>query len=82
MKQIISLALMLAALTACDDPKAARRALEDAGFTDIETLGASLYGCGQNDNFNTRFRAKNIRGKTIEGVVCSGWFKGSTIRFD
>ncbi len=83
MKKILAILCLSVALSACSDPKAARRALDDAGFTDIETLGwAFLGGCSDKDTFVTRFRAKNAKGKTVEGVVCNGWFKGSTIRFD
>lgn len=68
-------------LTGCSDPKAASRALDDMGFTDVRLHGWSLFGCG-NDGFTTRFEAKNPQGKRVSGVVCSAWFKGSTVRFD
>lgn len=82
MKKYLSLLAIGALVSACDDPKTARRALDNAGFTRIETLGWSFFGCGQDDDFATRFRAVNYNGKVVEGVVCSGWFKGATIRHD
>lgn len=70
-------------LGACSDGPGAQRALDDAGFTEIRTTGWTWFGgCGKGDFYVTRFTARNIHGKPISGVVCSGWFKGSTIRFD
>ncbi len=82
MRKLLAIAALSFA-AACSDAKTAARALDDAGYTDIETLGWSLFaGCGRDDMFTTRFRAKSMKGKTVTGVVCNGWFKGATIRTD
>ncbi len=73
---------ILLCLTACSDEPRARSALEDAGFADIEFTGWSWTSCGREDTYKTHFAATNVRGKRVTGVVCSGWLKGSTIRFD
>lgn len=69
-------------LAACDDPATARRALEDAGFTDVHIGGWSMFWCdSKSDMFTTTFTAKNPQGRAVSGAVCNGWFKGATIRF-
>lgn len=79
-KLLLALPLLL---TACGaDPRGAAEALDNAGFTDIQTGGYSVFACGKGDTYHTAFTAKNPRGKTVTGTVCSGWFKGATIRFD
>lgn len=82
MKKIAFAVAALAALAACTDTEGAKRAAENSGLTEVEAGGYSLFGCGQDDMFRTKFTAKNAVGKRVEGVVCSSWFKGSTVRFD
>jgi hypothetical protein len=70
-------------VTGCSDAPKATKALDDAGYTNIQIEGAGFYGCGEDDDFTTKFKAINPNGKTVEGVVCSSWgpfAKGSTIR--
>lgn len=63
----------------CTDGAAARSALEDDGYTDIELTGYSFFGCGDDDTFHDGFRAR--RGdRVVEGVVCCGWLKDCTVR--
>lgn len=84
-KQILfagCLAAIACSLAACDDPKTARHALEAMGFTHIETHGYAMFGCSKSDDFATKFVAVNPQGRTVTGVVCSGWLKGATVRFD
>lgn len=80
MKKIL-IALAVLALTACSSRSDAEHALSNAGFTNVETRGYSFFGCGKDDSFKTKFTATNPQGKQVSGVVCSGWFKGGTIRF-
>lgn len=68
-------------LSGCTAPQDARDALEAQGFTEVSTGGYAFFGCGNDDAFHTEFTAKNAAGKRVSGVVCSGWFKGATIRF-
>jgi hypothetical protein len=72
-------------LAGCADEEGARRALDNAGYTEIRVYAPPLLHitmCGDNDFYKTRFSAKNVNGKALTGTVCSGQFKGSTIRFD
>ncbi|MGZ3681731.1 MAG: hypothetical protein ACXVDI_24485 [Ktedonobacterales bacterium] len=76
----LTILTVLAALAACSDNDGARKALEGAGYSDIQVTGYEFTGCGENDWTSTGFRAKGPTGKPVEGVVCGGWPKGSTIR--
>lgn len=82
MRKIIGALLIVAALGACTDPRGATRALEGLDLRGIELTGFRLWGCGQDDQYATGFRAKNAKGQVVTGVVCGGWLKGSTVRFD
>lgn len=68
-------------LAGCTNAPSATRTLEKAGYTDVETTGYKVFGCGDDDDFHTGFRATNPRGERVEGVVCGGFLKGDTIRF-
>lgn len=79
MKKIILL-LVVFALVGCTDEKTAKKALEGAGYSDIQYTGYSWFSCAREDVFSTGFRAKGPSGIFVEGSVCSGLFKSSTIR--
>lgn len=83
MKKLILAAALITvfALTACTSAVDTNKALTSAGFTNIEINGYSFFGCGKEDTFRTKFTATNPQGQRVEGVVCSAWFKGATIRF-
>jgi len=81
MKRIV-LILAITALAGCTDEPAARKALNASGFTDIKITGYSFFGCDKHDTFSTGFEARGPSGQFVTGVVCSGWMKGATIRFD
>ena len=69
-------------LSACSSPNDATRALQGAGYTNIQTGGYKWFSCGQDDFYHTKFTATNPAGRTVSGVVCSGFlFKDATIRF-
>ena len=81
------IALAIAAIVAtmcisCTSESDARKALRASGFTEIEITGHKFFVCDEKDTFSTGFCAKNPRGVRVCGVVCSGWLKGGTIRFD
>jgi hypothetical protein len=82
MKRIALILASVAMLAACTDETAARKALEASGFSDIKLTGYSYFGCDKHDTFSTGFEARGPKGQFTEGVVCSGWMKGATIRFD
>jgi hypothetical protein len=69
------------ALTACSDPEGARKALLDDGIEPEVVGGYSWFGCGNGDVYSTRFEGTRY-GRKISGVVCSGFSKGHTIRYD
>jgi hypothetical protein len=79
-KLVLAIALV-AALVGCTDEHGSRRALEAQGFGNIEFTGYAWIGCGQDDDFATRFNATNPAGKRVSGVVCCGLAKGCTVRF-
>ncbi len=60
----------------------AERILTEQGYTNIEAGGYGWLSCSEDDVFKTEFKATSPAGKTVTGTVCSGWFKGGTIRFD
>jgi hypothetical protein len=77
--------LGLASLSGCYAPDAAQRALFDAGYTGIEVSREPLLAfskCADGDRFETWFTAVSPAGRRVSGAVCSGWFKGSTVRVD
>lgn len=82
MKKFLAIVIVGIVCAGCSDPSSARRALDNMGFTDIELSGWSPFaGCGENDTFVTRFKARGPTGNNVAGVVCSGWLKGATVRF-
>lgn len=81
MKKFIVIAAAVL-ISGCSDSTGAKRALEQSGYSDIQTTGYSFFGCDKNDAYHTGFIAKGPTGKPVEGVVCSGVFKGSTVRLD
>ena len=80
MKRILIL-LAVATIVGCTDSRGAYKALDQAGFTKIQTGGYAVFGCGQDDDYATKFTAVNPKGYQVSGVVCGGFLKGSTIRY-
>ncbi len=78
MKNLLPLTFFL---LSCTSPDRAHETLEKAGFTEITTLGYDYFACSEDDNFRTKFRAKNPQGVMVEGTVCCGLLKSCTIRF-
>ncbi len=70
------------ALSACSSESDARKALRQAGYTDVQITGYAPFSCGKDDSFSTGFVAKGPNGQVATGVVCSAWMKGSTIRLN
>lgn len=83
MKRLIVIALALA-LTACApmSDSSATRALEAAGLSNIELHGIAFIGCSDKDFFRKKFTATNSKGERVNGVVCGGFLKGNTVRYD
>ena len=80
MKRIFMMVAVIAVLAGCSSKTDAEKALTSAGYTDIVTDGYSMFGCSDDDSFKTKFTANGPTGVKTTGVVCSGWFKGATIR--
>lgn len=62
----------------------AKKAVENQGMTDVKTdfsLVASILKCGKDDLMGYDFTAKNPQGNPVSGYVCTGLFKGSTVRW-
>ncbi len=75
------LAILFTLLAACTNSSEAKRTLSDAGYEDIKITGYSPLSCGEDDFSSTGFKAKNPKGKVVEGVVCCGMVvKSCTIR--
>lgn len=81
MKKLIIIAAAII-LSGCSDAPTATKALEGAGYSEVNITGYKFFGCSEDDTFHTGFIAKGANGKQVTGVVCSGWLKGSTIRTD
>lgn len=84
MKNTIITLLAVLLLSACAPMSDSRatRALEAQGYTDIQFHGISVFGCSEDDFFRKEFTATGSNGKTVDGVVCGGIFKGATVRTD
>lgn len=81
MKKTIAAIAMLG-LAACSDPDTASRAARAVGLKDIRIDGYRFAACSRGEWFHTAFEAMNANGERVTGVVCSGWLKGATVRFD
>jgi hypothetical protein len=74
-----------ASLGGCSDEgvhSPAGETLRNTGLTPVEVGGYGWFDCGQGDVFATRFTATNAEGREVQGTVCKGILKGSTVRFD
>lgn len=80
MKKLILVLALVAA--GCTNEPGAARALDGAGYTQVEFTGYRVFGCADSDDFSVGFRARGPSGKPVSGIVCSGFMKGATIRLD
>lgn len=81
MKKII-LIVSLLIMIGCSRPEHATKVLQSAGYTNIVITGFDFFACSDSDKFSTGFTAISPNGVAVKGTVCSGFFKGATIRFD
>ncbi len=68
-------------MTGCTDSKGTRRILKTTGYGHIQITGYRFFSCSETDVFATGFKATK-NNQPISGVVCRGWLKKSTIRYD
>lgn len=73
----------LSVLAGCGvNPDKAKKLLEGQGMSNVVIGGYSFWGCSEDDTFKSSFTAKAQNGQDVSGVVCGGWLKGYTVRFD
>jgi len=61
-------------------PHETKELLQAEGYENVEVMGWVPTECAD-ESFSTSFRAEK-NGEAVSGTVCSGVWKGSTIRFD
>jgi hypothetical protein len=66
--------------TGCTRPDHSYQVLQAQGYSNISITGYAWFGCSEDDWFKTKFVATGPTGTQVNGVVCSGLFKGSTVR--
>jgi hypothetical protein len=64
------------------NPDSAKRSLEAQGITQVQIGGYPFWGCSKGDNFASKFTGIGANGKPVSGVLCSGFLKGITVRYD
>lgn len=69
-------------IVGCTAPDSAKDVLEKQGYTNVDAGGYGWFSCSEDDWFKTQFKATSPTGQPVEGTVCKGVFKGSTIRFE
>jgi len=74
--------LLGVAVIGLSDEADMKRILEDDGYTEVQYTEIRSMACGQDDLYRTGFSAINANDKKVTGAVCSGPFKGNTIRLD
>ena len=81
---ILSLVFIMIGTSSCTRPDQSTQILSQQGYSNVKILPWRIWhkmSCGEDDYFSTRFEATAPDGNSIvNGVVCSGWFKGSTVR--
>lgn len=82
MKSVLFLIVGVCVLAGCSDADGARRVLAAQGYKDVQITGWRAFGCDEKDAFHTGFKALGSNGAPVSGVVCAGWLKGVTVRFD
>lgn len=79
MKKMILAFVIAGLVSSCTAPDKAVTILEREGYENIEIRGYDFFGCSEDDFYHTGFTASK-NDQVVNGVVCSGLFKGSTIR--
>ena len=71
----------LVALSGCTSRHDAEDALAAYNLTDVQIGGYAYFGCPEEDNYHTKFTAKNAKGFPVNDVVCSSLTSGAHVRF-
>jgi len=64
------------------DEEGSKELLTEQGYTDIVIGNYDWWGCGENDWWQTEFKAISPSGQEVTGTVCKGLWKKKTIRFN
>jgi len=80
--RVILTIVLLTVTVSCTSSVEATKALTSAGYKNIKIDGYNWFGCGRDDGWHTGFTATGLDGFPVSGTVCSGIFKGATIRID
>ncbi len=65
----------------CDISKTdSMRILSSEGVSNVQLSGYQWFECGRDDTFSQGFQG-NKNGHQVQGVLCSGWLKGITVRY-
>lgn len=64
------------------DPDKALSVLKAQGYSDIEIIGYNFLECSEDDIYRTGFTATAPNGSKVQGTVCGGIPKGSTVRYE
>ena len=70
------------ALSACTDPDRAMTVTHSLGYKDVHITGYQFWSCGDDYAYHTGFEATGLDGSHVTGVVCSGVFKGASVKID
>ena len=76
------LLLVAFVLHGCTDPDKARSVLKAQGYSEIEITGYNFLECSEDDIYRTGFTATAPNGIKVQGTVCGGILKGSTVRYE
>lgn len=73
---------VIAGYTGNVSPAKAKGALHAQGIKNVTLTGYSFFGCDSREYYSTGFTGTGADGKPVSGVVCSGFLKGVTVRYD
>lgn len=79
MKKFLSIGLIALFITGCTNEEVAREVLHEARFHEVEITGYKLFSCPPADFIHTGFKAKNVFGESVTGVVCSSPFSDKPV---
>uniref|UniRef100_A0AB39AJQ4 Lipoprotein n=1 Tax=Vibrio phage P018-4 TaxID=3229728 RepID=A0AB39AJQ4_9CAUD len=84
LKKVITVGIIgsVLVLSGCSDSGKATQTLKNQGYTNISIDGYAWFMCSEQDTFATKFYATSPNWTRVSGAVCSGLFKGNTLRFD
>ena len=80
-KLVLAVAILVG-ITGCTSQDKSMKVLQAQGYTDVQMTGYSFFSCDKKDTYSDGFTAKSPNGSKVQGAVCSGVFKGYTIRFE